>query len=100
MKHLSALNRNKLLVDRAPQLIKCFVKKEEVALESKSGQAVLKIPYSAPSTSVTCSRCQKQTPAHVPRCGYCGDEREFLNSSRSSEAGWQSQGVQQADRFV
>ena len=44
MVHQCALNRNKLLVDRAPQLIKSFVKKDEVALEDASSVAACSTP--------------------------------------------------------
>lgn len=73
IKHLHALNRHKLLVERAPQLIKSFVKKTDVDLETEVGQAVLTGPYTVPSKCAPCAVCQKQTPTHLPRCGFCGE---------------------------
>ena len=72
LKHMSTLNRNKLLIERAPQLLKSYVKKEEVALETDEGKAILTGPYSMPATVQSCQECGKMTPTHLPHCGHCG----------------------------
>ncbi len=86
MKHQCALNRNKLLVDRAPQLIKSFVKKDDVALEDASCKALLEGPYTLPSSVAACTTCQKPTPTHLPRCGHCGVKNERFSSAACAVA--------------
>ena len=39
-----------------------------------------------PSALAVCSACQKQTPTHLPRCGYCGSENTSWSEAAAAIA--------------
>lgn len=85
-----ALSRNKLLVDRAPQLIKSFVKKDEVALEDASCKVLLEGPFSVPSSVAACS-----TPTHR------GEKNEsFSLAARALAKGGKAAGYTSRRKFL
>ena len=81
LKAESKLNRSKLLVDRAAEIMKRNVPKADVAIETPEGEAVLQIPYTLPTTMASCGACGENTGTHLPFCGHCGSK----NSAYSAE---------------
>ena len=80
------MNRNKLLTDRAPQILKSFVKSAEVGLESEAAKVVLKMPYKVPAASTVCQACQQTTPTHLPLCGHCGAKNASWSEAAAAVA--------------
>lgn len=86
--HKCAVNRNVVLVDRAPQLFRKTLSVEELAVEQPESQALLQRPqgYTRGKCMVACETCSKQTPSSLPLCGHCGSKNSHFSPVKAAIA--------------